>query len=235
MENRIDFRTSHNIVINYPVATVFTRIGAFFIDTMIVIFAIIILSIWGQWLGVFYDLLIILILFFYHLAFEVYNHGQSPGKKLFGIKVVDMKGKTASMSQYAIRWAFRLVDIMISLGSLAVISTYSSSAGQRLGDVLAGTCVISTRDNKEFSFKNMEKLNQISTEKMDPALAQYEDEEMLIIKTLLNRYKSYPTSYNAQKLAAVEKKIKMDLKDTSNLDSVKYLEKVLNDYIVLTR
>jgi uncharacterized RDD family membrane protein YckC len=235
MDNRIDFRTSHNIVITYPVAPLVPRIAAFIIDSVIVIFAIFGLNILGYWMGVIHDLLSILILFFYHLTFEVFNHGQSPGKKIAGIKVVNMQGKSPSLNQYVIRWAFRMVDIVISLGSLAVISIYSSGLGQRLGDVLAGTSVISTNDKTNFRLKDMDRLNQISTEKMNPTLAQYEDEEMLIVKTLLNRYKTYPTPYNAEKLQLMANKIRKDLKDNDYNTAEKYLEKVLSDYIVLTR
>ena len=41
-----------------------------------------------------------------------------------------------------LRWVFRLIDISISSGAVAVISIIASKRMQRLGDMAAGTTVI---------------------------------------------------------------------------------------------
>jgi hypothetical protein len=152
-----------------------------------------------------------------------------------GIRVVNMKGKTPQLNQYIIRWAFRMIDIMLSVGTMALISIYSSGNGQRLGDILAGTSVISTKESQRFNLKELEKLNKISTDRMNPALTKFEDEEMLVVKTLLNRYKAYPTAQNAGHIKTMARKIQDELSESTNAPAHKYLERVLNDYIVLTR
>jgi uncharacterized RDD family membrane protein YckC len=46
----------------------------------------------------------------YHLLFEIMMNGQSLGKKAMSIKVITIDGGQPSISQYLIRWIFRLAD-----------------------------------------------------------------------------------------------------------------------------
>jgi uncharacterized RDD family membrane protein YckC len=81
---------------------------------------------------------------FYHLMLEITLNGQSIGKKAMNIKVITLEGGQPSISQYLIRWMFRLVDIgmLFIPGFFSVIMTERS---QRIGDVVAGTIVIDTK------------------------------------------------------------------------------------------
>ena len=47
---------------------------------------------------------------FYYLLFELIWKGQTPGKRMIGIKVVSMLGNQPSFSQYMIRWVFRILE-----------------------------------------------------------------------------------------------------------------------------
>src|ERR1700760_3282022 len=50
---------------------------------------------------------------FYHLLSEITLNGQSVGKKAMGIRVIAADGGHPTISQYLIRWSFRLVDFPI--------------------------------------------------------------------------------------------------------------------------
>jgi uncharacterized RDD family membrane protein YckC len=82
---------------------------------------------------------------FYSLLWEVFNQGQSPGKRLLGIRVVMKDGSTPSLGAYLLRWLFLLVDFYISYcaGTLAILL---SKNNQRFGDMAAGTLVIKEKD-----------------------------------------------------------------------------------------
>src|SRR5690606_12059101 len=54
-----------------------------------------------------YMIVIILPILVYHLFFEIMMNGQSPGKKISGLRVVDERGGKASISQFLIRWMLR--------------------------------------------------------------------------------------------------------------------------------
>ena len=71
-----------------------------------------------------------------------YRYGATLGKMALGIRVVKVSGGNPSMGELFLRWSFRLIDIFLSVGSIAALSASSSDKTQRLGDVIANTCVI---------------------------------------------------------------------------------------------
>ena len=87
-----------------------------------------------------------LVLFlFYDLLCEVFMNGQSFGKKVMKIKVISLNGARPRVGQYILRWLFRIVDIGITFGSGAIISIALTDNKQRIGDMVAGTAVISLK------------------------------------------------------------------------------------------
>lgn len=79
---------------------------------------------------------------FYPVLFEVYRRGQTPGKKKFGLRVVNADltpvGWGSSMTRNLLRWA----DFFPVLYTAGIISLASTSRCQRLGDIAAGTLVV---------------------------------------------------------------------------------------------
>lgn len=75
---------------------------------------------------------------------EILWKGRSPGKALFGLRVVGMDGSPAVPRQAVIRGFVGLVDVFLSLGFLALFSALFSTNSQRPGDMGAGTVVIRT-------------------------------------------------------------------------------------------
>ena len=84
---------------------------------------------------------------FYSLLFETLLDGQTPGKRIIKIKVVKIDGYQASLADFVIRWIFRIVDLNMMSGVVALISIITSPKNQRLGDMTAGTAVISLKNN----------------------------------------------------------------------------------------
>ncbi|MEZ5304817.1 MAG: RDD family protein [Verrucomicrobiales bacterium] len=84
----------------------------------------------------------------YGIVFEWVWRGQTPGKRLLGIRVVDECGLSLRLSQVATRNLLRAVDMPLPLcfiiGGAAIALTKRC---QRLGDLAAGTVVIRLRAN----------------------------------------------------------------------------------------
>lgn len=78
----------------------------------------------------------------YHFLSESFMNGQSLGKRIMGIKVVKLDGTQAGISSYMLRSLFRIIDIHIMNGVVAIICIPVSEKSQRLGDMAAGTTVI---------------------------------------------------------------------------------------------
>ena len=78
----------------------------------------------------------------YFVFFEMWTNGQSPGKKYMKIRVVQIEGGGISFSSIVIRNLLRAVDA-IGLYAVAGIVMFATRRVQRLGDLAAGTVVIS--------------------------------------------------------------------------------------------
>jgi len=86
-----------------------------------------------------------LVTLFYPVFFEWHWRGQSPGKRFFKLRVVDSRGLNLTFPQILIRNLLRLVDMLPSGYVLGGSVALFSRTGQRLGDIAAGTVVISAR------------------------------------------------------------------------------------------
>jgi hypothetical protein len=78
----------------------------------------------------------------YFLAFEWLWRGQTPGKRLVGIRVIRSDGTAVTFAQSAVRNIVRLVDSMPGLYGLGFAVAAGNSEHRRLGDLAAGTLVV---------------------------------------------------------------------------------------------
>src|SRR5690606_39594735 len=83
---------------------------------------------------------------FYTLVCESLMSGQTIGKKIMKIRVIKIDGYQASFGDYLVRWLFRVVEIVIFQGVIAVMAIIFSGKNQRLGDTVSGTAVVSLKN-----------------------------------------------------------------------------------------
>ncbi len=81
----------------------------------------------------------------YPIAMEWMWRGQSIGKKLFGLRVIDAGGKRLEFTQILLRNLLRFVDLLPALYLVGGASLVLSKRCQRLGDMVANTAVIRQR------------------------------------------------------------------------------------------
>lgn len=81
----------------------------------------------------------------YPLVFETATRGRSVGKIVMGLRVVSDDGGPERFRQALFRALASLVEIWMLLGSPAVICSMLSPKAKRIGDIFAGTVVISER------------------------------------------------------------------------------------------
>jgi len=129
------------------------RFFAFAIDLVIrgiVIFALSILSIpFGSFGlgGGFFLIFLFIIEWLYPVLFEVYMRGQTPGKKLLGISVINDDLSPVTLGTSMVRNLLRTVDFLPLFYLAGLISMLSNRRFQRLGDMAAGTLVISVPES----------------------------------------------------------------------------------------
>lgn len=90
---------------------------------------------------------ILLILIFgltigYPIALEWFWRGQSVGKRIFGLRVIDASGGRLTLGQIALRNIMRFVDALPLLYLVGGAALVLSKRCQRLGDMVANTVII---------------------------------------------------------------------------------------------
>ncbi|WP_234799900.1 RDD family protein [Mycobacteroides abscessus] len=84
----------------------------------------------------------------YPVIWEMATRGRSLGKMAMGLRVVSDDGGPERLRQAVIRALSAVVEIFMFMGAPAVIASLASAKGKRLGDIFAGTMVISERGPK---------------------------------------------------------------------------------------
>lgn len=238
MAKSIEISTAHNIVVYFDLGTLLERILACIIDLVVVSIAASLIGAaisfitapsvgWG---------IALIVAGTYHLIFEVFNAGQSPGKRLLNLKVVNLKGVPPSPNEAFQRWIFRMVDVTFSLGSMASIFISSSPKNQRLGDLIAGCTVIKLKKSKPVSLDRILRIQEREREIIYPGVTKFKEEEMLLVKEVLVREQKFRNRSTKKALHMISLKLSKALEVVpAPVDHVYFLENVLKDYVSLTR
>lgn len=243
---QVEISTSNHVAIEYELSSVGQRFTAFILDTIIIVIYLVMISFFAAAFTIsISDPNIVLLLnfilalpaVFYSLICEAYFNGQSIGKSIMGIKVARMDGKNPGFGEATIRWTFRLIDIWFSAGSLAFLLITGSEQSQRIGDSLANTIVINKKPKDLYSVEDILSIKDTSDYKpLFPSVVSFTDDDMLLIKNTLDRSSKFPSPKHDELLQALREKVVERLgEDREKASTQKFLKKVLQDYIVLTR
>lgn len=239
----IEIKTTQNVVLQYELADLRDRVIAFAIDFVVIMVTIVILASVGfsmiisQTSEMIFGMFLTCIFLFYSLAFEVLNNGQSLGKMALKIQVIKTAGGRATFSDYAARWVFRMVDIYFSMGGVASILIASSSKAQRIGDIVANTAVVKLTPRMNLVLKDVLTIHsQDSYQPEYPHAKQLREEDVLLIKTTLDRGRKYNNLAHDEALALLSDRIAQEIEaERRSPDNRKFLQTVMKDYVVLTR
>lgn len=240
----IEIITSQNVVLQYELATLQDRVLAFVLDMVCLFIGFAILSAVTAGIFSFSTTARGIALFVlttaacaFSLAWEFFNGGQSIGKSAMKIRVIKLSGGRATFSDYAARWAFRLIDIHFSLGGIAAILIMSSAKGQRIGDIIANTAVVKTQPRMNINLKDL--LSIHNTNKYTPKYQQarkLQEQDALLIKATLERYRRHRNPAHLEAVQLMTERIQ----DMLGIDFVQeekhvFLQTILQDYVVLSR
>ena len=87
----------------------------------------------------------LLVIVGYQVAVETVTRGRSLGKLALGLRVVREDGGPIRFRHAFVRGLLSVVELWLSFGSIALITSLASARGKRLGDFLAGTVVVRER------------------------------------------------------------------------------------------
>lgn len=240
----VEISTPQNVKLELQLPNVGIRIAAFAIDQVAFWLVILISSLLLEYLlgdsalatFVFY-VVIFPVFLGYSALFELLWGGQTPGKRILGIRVIRLDGGRVGVNEVISRWLMRAVDILLTLGSLAMVMVSTSKLGQRVGDVLASTIVVYDSSTRTVSLSHILNLDTVDsyTPKYKSARLLSE-EEALLVKKVIVRYEESKNEGHRLAILELSKKlqevlgiVKEEKKDTD------FLRALLKDYIVLTR
>lgn len=239
--------TTQNVHINFNTAHIGDRILAYVIDLVVkVAYFLVLIYIIGNIgfverffnsLDSDYSRIVLLVTFLlpyflYSLVLESLWEGQTIGKRIMKIKVVKVDGFQASFGDYLIRWIFRLVDINITSGIIGLVSILFSSKNQRLGDMTAGTAVISLKNNININHTILEEINEQYVP-IYPQVIKLSDNDMRIIK---ETYEKASATRDFGTLIKLRTKVEQvtGIKNQSGND-IDFIRTVLKDYNYYTQ
>ena len=143
-------RTPEGIIFSQLLAGPVTRFFAWFIDMLCIHVVISVLGIVLSLIGIFslgfasafYYIGIFVIGIGYGIFFEWTWRGQTIGKRLFRLRVVDVEGMRLQFNQIVVRNLLRFVDQLPLFYFVGGVACWLSPKCQRLGDLAANTIVI---------------------------------------------------------------------------------------------
>jgi len=145
-------RTPEGIVFSQLLAGPVTRFFAWFIDQLCISAAMFLLGTGLHLLELMnwnFGFALSVISYFvlsigYGIFFEWNWRGQTVGKKLFRLRVVDVEGMRLQFNQIVVRNLLRFVDSLPAFYLVGGLTCWLNSKCQRLGDIAANTVVIRT-------------------------------------------------------------------------------------------
>lgn len=161
LDTAVEIVTPENIAFRYALAGPFSRLRAYGIDLAIRFGAAIALAIGAALVfgsmglsGFGLGLTLVgwfVLAFFYGGVFEAYWNGQTPGKRLIGIRVLTIDGRPINGVQAVLRNILRMADMLpflfaevglLGLYQVGLWTMIGNARFQRLGDLVCGTMVV---------------------------------------------------------------------------------------------
>ncbi len=236
--SELQINTTQNVKIMFIAAGAGERFLAFFIDMAIKIGYLMVLS-WtfgvfenmDEWSQIGINTVLSFPVMFYTLVLESFLEGQTIGKKALKIRVVKIDGYQASLSDYVVRWFFRIVDIYIfGLGFFAILF---NKKNQRLGDMAAGTAVIALKDKVTINHTILENLKE-DYKPTYPYVIKLSDNDARIIKETFTIAKA---SKDYQTLIKLRKKLieVTGIKEIKHKSDIEFIDVIMKDYNYYTQ
>lgn len=155
--------TPENVTFDYDVAGIGSRFLSALVDTLLILLLQFIvfgtlflvseqmgdlLSDAPSWLVAILSLVAFAFFWGYYIFFEILWNGQSPGKRMVGLRVIRLDGMPVAAAEVVIRNLVRLIDFLPSAYGVGVVTMFVNEKSRRLGDLAAGTVVIHDRSVK---------------------------------------------------------------------------------------
>lgn len=153
LDTTLSIETPERVIFNHQLAGPALRTAAYLLDLLIrgafVLVVVMALSITAVATGRLHGLEagIVLVLFFtlewgYFVLFDLLLSGQSPGKRMLGLRVIHESGRSLTPAESVLRNLLRAADILPFFYAIGLSTMCVDRHFRRLGDLVASTVVV---------------------------------------------------------------------------------------------
>jgi uncharacterized RDD family membrane protein YckC len=233
--------TPEQMSLEFAVAGIGSRFLALAVDTLIQfgigLVLLVIVSVLGftgallgfrqhrLWLLALFGVVVFFLMFGYFACFEIIWNGQTPGKRMIGIRVVKDSGRPLTASETIGRNLLRIVDQLPAFYAIGVLVALMNAQNKRLGDFIAGSIVV-----REASMKELKPVWQTEQSSMQPlgsarlSTAALSLEELGLIDAFLQRRSDLDWEVRSRMAAQILERLRPKLtaaaRDQSSTESL---------------
>ncbi|MBI5252272.1 MAG: RDD family protein [Desulfomonile tiedjei] len=160
-----------------------------------------------QWLIAIGFLFYGIVMIGYFLLFEYFWSGSTPGKRYQEIRVIRKDARPISFFDSAVRNILRFVDILAEVYPLGLIVMFLDSQNRRLGDLAAGTIVISEREARSPAVLDVASAASSADPELQTAVAAMTAEDYRIVSKFLSRREELDTEHRLRLASEISKRI----------------------------
>ena len=158
--------------------------------------------------------------------------GQTLGKRVLKIKVIKIDGYQAGFGDYLVRWLFRIVEVTFPLSFIGLITMLVSKKTQRIGDMAAGTAVITLKNDISINHTILREVDAAYVP-VYPLVIKLTDNDVRIIK---ETYENALKGTDFDMIARLQRKVEQvtGIKSVSQ-NPTAFIDTVLKDYNFYTQ
>jgi uncharacterized RDD family membrane protein YckC len=243
--DKLTIDTPEQIAIEFPLAGIGSRFLAIAFDILLqsvgyLVLALIAAVVFGgqlarvwrsawTWSQAIFILVVFCVYWGYYAFFETIWQGQTPGKRVAGIRVIKETGRSITAFEAIARNLVRVVDQIPGVYAVGCITMFLNKKSQRLGDFVAGTVVVHEKKAETAEpFFNLQPGAQL------PAypVGKLSNADLVLIETFLARRLDLAADVRASTARRIAEGVakKLELQSRPQPDNEDFLEAVAREY-----
>jgi uncharacterized RDD family membrane protein YckC len=240
--DKLSIDTPEQVALDFSLATIGSRFLALAIDTVIqfavaiVLLAIALVAAWlfqvafdalSPWILAVLILGSFLVHYGYFAIFELVWNGQTPGKRVIGLRVISTTGRPISPYEAILRNVVRIADQMPGIYAVGIIVVFVTERSQRLGDLAAATVVVHERamaaSDLDTSVDPPARLTHHGASRLAP-------EELAVVELFLRRRDQLGNYERSRMASQVADRVRTRLGIAQKTNNEQFLEEVMAEY-----
>lgn len=246
---QLTIETPEQIALEFTLASVGSRFLAIVVDTLIqvavalLVLLIVLGVIWtlgtgapsrtaAIWLFAVVLLVGFCLFYGYFALFEILWRGQTPGKRLVGLRVIGASGRPMTPFQALLRNLLRIVDQLPGLYAIGILFVLVTSRNQRLGDLAASTVVVHERPSAAESPQVVQGDDVGRARRSSLRANRLSDQEVALVERFLERRADLDVNVRERTAREIANRIRarLDLAPGAGDQDEELLMRVLAEY-----